>query len=82
MLKNRKGEFSMKKVFQLDELDCANCAAKMERAISALPGVQSVSVNFMRQKLTLQAEEGEFEQVLDAAQKAISRIEPDCRVIR
>ena len=72
----------MKKVFQLEELDCANCAAKMERAISALPGVQSASVNFMRQKLTLQAEEGEFEQVLDAVQKAISRIEPDCRVIR
>lgn len=45
----------MKKVFKLKDLDCANCAAKMENAILKLDGVENASVNFMTQKLTLEA---------------------------
>lgn len=72
----------MKKVFKLQDLECANCAAKMEAAISKLPGVQKAAVNFMTQKLTLEAEEADLPRILDEAEKAIRKIEPDCRLIR
>ena len=51
----------MKKVFKLVDLDCANCAAKMERAIAQLDGVQSVTVSFLAQKLTLEADDARFD---------------------
>lgn len=72
----------MKKVFALQDLDCANCAAKMETAISKLPGVQKVTVNFMTQKLTLEIDDADFSHVLDEVEKAIRKVEPDCRLIR
>jgi len=72
----------MKKVFKLQDLDCANCAAKMEKAISALPGVTNARVNFMTQKLTLEAADADFEHLVDEAAKAIRKIEPDCILIR
>jgi len=72
----------MKKVFKMQDLDCANCAAKMEQAISKIPGVQKASMNFMTQKLTLEAEEADFPRILDEAQKAIRKVEPDCCIIR
>jgi len=72
----------MKKVFKLQDLDCANCAAKMEAAIAKLPGVQKVSINFMTQKMTLEAEEEAFPHLLDEAAKAIRKVEPDCVLIR
>ena len=71
----------MKKTFRLEDLDCANCAAKMENAIRKLDGVKSVTVSFLAQKLTLEAEDGVFEDVVKAAVKCIRRVEPDCRVI-
>lgn len=72
----------MKKVFRLRELDCANCAAKMEAAIQKIAGVESASVNFMTQKLTLQAADADFERVLSEAEKAIRRVEPDCAIVK
>lgn len=71
----------MKKTFQLEDLDCANCAAKMERKISKIKGVDSVEVSFMAQKMTLEAEDAKFDEVLDQAVKTIAKVEPDCRVI-
>ena len=71
----------MKKVFQLEELDCANCAAKMEAAIQALAGVERATVSFMTQKLTLEAPEETFDAVVKQAQKCIRKIEPDCRIL-
>ena len=71
----------MKKIFKLEDLDCAHCAAKMERAINKLEGVESASVNFFAQKLVLEAEEENFDEILRNAQKAISKIEPDCRIL-
>ena len=71
----------MKKVFELEELDCANCAAKMEAAINKIEGVTSATVSFMTQKLTIEADEKDFDKILKAAQKAIKKIEPDCRII-
>ena len=69
----------MKKKFAC-EIDCANCAAKVEEAIAQLDGVDSVKVNFMMQKFTLEADEARFDQVLAAAIAAGRRIEPDFSV--
>ena len=72
----------MKKAYKLQDLDCANCAAKMEAAIKKIDGVQYATVNFMLQKLTLEAEDSRFEDILKQAEKAIKRVEPDCRIVR
>jgi len=73
----------MKKVFKMQDLECANCAAKMEAAIAKLPGVESASMSFMTQKLTLETAEGaDMNAILDEAEKIVKRIEPDCRIIR
>jgi copper chaperone CopZ len=71
----------MKKVFKLEELDCAHCAAKMQDAIAKIDGVNSVSINFLMQKMTLDADDAVFEDVLKKAQKAIKKVEPDCRIV-
>ena len=71
----------MKKVFKMQDLECANCAAKMEQAISKIDGVISVSVNFMTQKLTIEADEGDMDGIVKEAAKICKKIEPDCRII-
>lgn len=71
----------MKRVYRLEELDCANCAAKMEAAIRKIPGVNSATINFFCQKLTIDAEDGAFDGVLQQAARAVRKIEPDCRII-
>ena len=71
----------MKKVFKLEDLDCANCAAKMEAAINKLPGVTKATVSFMTQKLSIEADDAVFDEVVQAAVKCIAKVEPDCRVI-
>ena len=71
----------MKKTFKLEDLDCANCAAKMENAIKKLDGVKDATVSFMTQKMTLEAEDERFDEVVKAAVKCIAKVEPDCRVI-
>lgn len=72
----------MKKVFKLRDLDCANCAAKMEAAIQKIHGVENATVNFMTQKLTIEAADSDFEQVLSEAERAIRRVEPGCALIK
>lgn len=72
----------MKKVFKMQDLDCANCAAKMEAAISRIPGVQKAVMNFMTQKLTIEAEEADFDRIMDEAQKQVSKVDRDCSIIR
>ena len=71
----------MKKTFKLDELDCANCGAKMETAIKKIEGVNDCSVSFMTQKLTLDADDDKFEDVLAQAVKICRKIEPDCKIV-
>ena len=70
----------MKKVFKLDEVDCANCAAKIETAIKELPGVKNASVSFMAQKLLLEADDDKFDAVLKDAVKAAKKVEPDFEI--
>ena len=71
----------MRKKFALEDLCCANCAAKMEYAIQKLDGVNEANINFMAQKLTIDADDTRFEQVLEDVKKVISKIEPDCTLI-
>lgn len=71
----------MKKTFNLENLDCANCAAKIEIALKNIDGVQGASVSFMSQKLVLKADESNFAQVLKLAKQTIAKIEPDCEII-
>lgn len=71
----------MKKTFKLEDLDCANCAAKMEAAIKKLDGVTDASVSFILQRMTIEAADDRFDQVMKDVIKAIKRVEPDCRVL-
>ncbi len=71
----------MKKTFKLEDLDCANCAAKMENAIKKLDGVTNASVSFIMQKMTIEAADDRFDQVMKDVIKTIKKVEPDCRVI-
>ena len=71
----------MKKVFKLEELDCAHCAAKMQAAIAKIDGVQAVSINFLMQKMTLEADDAAFDEIVKKAQKAIKKIEPNCKIV-
>jgi len=72
----------MKKRYAIEDLCCANCAAKMEENIRKLDGVISANVNFLTQKLTLEAEEEHFDAILDQAEAIIRKIEPDCVLVR
>lgn len=72
----------MKKTFVLADLDCANCAAKIENAVREIEGVISVSVSFMSGKLVLEAEEEYFEEILDAAEKLIAQVDSDVTLVR
>lgn len=71
----------MKKIFRMIDLDCANCAAKMERAIQNIDGVTSATVSFMTQKLTLEADDARFDQIVKEAVKACKKVEPDCEIV-
>lgn len=72
----------MKKRFQLTHLDCANCAAKMERAIQKLDGVHEATISFMTQKLALDADDDRFEEILKKVEEAIRKVDPDCTIRR
>lgn len=72
----------MKKVFRLNDLDCANCAAKMERAIAKIEGVEKVSVSFLTQRLSIEADEGLFDGIMERVEKACKKVEPSCSIVR
>lgn len=68
----------MKKKFKLTDLDCANCAAKMEDAIKKLDGVNDASVSFMMQKMTIDADDARFEEIMKEVVEVCKKVEPDC----
>ena len=72
----------MKKKFTLTDLDCANCAAKMEDAINRIDGVTAATVSFIQQRLTIEAEEERFEEIMDEVSRVCKRVEPDCTIER
>ena len=70
----------MKKTFKLIDLDCANCAAKMENNIKKIDGVADATVSFMAQKLLLEADDDKFDAVLKDAVKTAKKVEPDFEI--
>lgn len=72
----------MRKTYELEELDCANCAAKMEAAINKLPGVEKATITFMTSRLSLVVPEGtDMNALLPLVQKEISRVDAACKVV-
>ena len=70
----------MKKTYKI-EVDCANCANKMEEAANKTPGIQSAVVNFMTQKMTVEFAEGaDIPAVMKQVQKNCRRVEDDCEI--
>ncbi len=72
----------MTKKFKMQDLDCANCAAKMEMLIKKIPGVEDASMNFMMQKLTLTAPDDRFEEIVREAQKVCTKVDDGCLILR
>ena len=72
----------MKKSYNLIDLDCANCAAKMEKNIKKIDGVNDATVSFLAQKLILDADDDRFEEILALAQKACENVDAGCRIVR
>ncbi|MBO5073171.1 MAG: cation transporter [Eubacterium sp.] len=71
----------MKKKFKLQDLDCANCAAKMEDAIKKIKGVNDASVSFMTQKMMVDAEDEKFDDIMNEVVRVCEKVEPDCRIL-
>ena len=73
-------DITMKKTYKI-EVDCANCARKMENTTNATEGVKAAVVNFMTQKMEVEFEEGADEKaVMQEVFKACRKIEPDCEI--
>lgn len=72
----------MKKIYKMENLDCANCAAKMEAAISKIDGVESCSISFMAQKMTLNCDENKLDDILTLAQNAVKKVDRACKIIK
>ena len=68
----------MKKRFKLTDLDCANCSAKMETAIKKIDGVSDASVSFLTQKMTIDADEARFDDIMRQVVAVCKKVEPDC----
>ena len=71
----------MKKKFKLQDLDCANCAQKMEDAIKKIEGVSDASVNFMMQKMTIDADDDKFDDIMKQVVDTCRKVEPDCVIL-
>ena len=72
----------MKKKFKLTDLDCANCAAKMEEAIKKIEGVKDANVSFMMQKMTIETDDDRFDQIMEQVVEVCRKVEPDCVINR
>lgn len=71
----------MKKKFKMIDLECANCAAKMEIAIKKIPGVIDASISFMTQKLSVEAQDEQFDEIMQQVVAACKKVEPDCKIL-
>ena len=72
----------MKRVYKLEGLDCADCAAKLERKLAAKEGITSANINFMTLKCTLEAEAEKMNEIIEKAMEIIKVEEPDVEVKR
>ena len=72
----------MKKVFRLEGLDCAHCAAKIEERVTKLEGVKSVVINFMTTKMTLESVDENIGDIVEKVKKLINEVEPDVNMVK
>ena len=70
----------MKKTYKI-EVDCANCAAKMEQAAAGVSGVANATVSFMTQKMTIEADDGRFDEIMKEVVSVCRKVEPDCVIL-
>ena len=70
----------MKVKAKLHDLCCANCAAKIEEKIARLDGVESVTVNFLTEKLIMNADESKLSEIKAQIEKIVHKIEPDVEI--
>ena len=71
----------MKKIFKIEELDCANCAAKMESGIKKIEGIVNATVSFMTQRLTVEfADDYDIDSVMKNVVSVCKKVEPDCSI--
>lgn len=70
----------MRKTYTLDEIDCANCAAKLESAINKVSGVNKATVNFFAQKLIVDIDDDKFDNVIKEVFAVCKKMEPDCEI--
>ena len=76
----KKGKPAMKKTYKID-VDCANCANKMEQAARQTAGVANPTVNFMTLKMIVEFEEGQDPKaVMEQVRKNCKKVESDCEV--
>jgi len=67
----------MKKSYKID-VDCANCAAKMERAVAKIPGVKSVSISFLTQKISVETDGDSLDDIMKEAARVCKKVERGC----
>ena len=72
----------MEKAFRIDGIDCANCAAKIEKAVRKIDGVQNASVSFFAQKLILEADDARWDAIVEEVCRTVQRVDADCTVRR
>ena len=72
----------MKRVYKLEGLDCADCAAKLERKLAAIEGITSANINFMTLKCTVEAEAEKMNEIIEKAMEIIKVEQPDVEVKR
>ncbi len=70
----------MKSKFKVKGLDCANCAAELERAIKKLDGIESANISFMTQKMEVEYDETKKEEIMKNVKKVIKKEEPDVTI--
>jgi cation transport ATPase len=72
----------MRKTFKLEDLDCANCAAKMQEAIKKLPEIENANVNFLSQKMVIEAADTvDWSALMKEVVAVCNKVEPDCRIL-
>ena len=71
----------MKKTFKMTDVDCANCARKMQEAICKLDGVSSCTISFLTQKMTIEADDARFDEIVKQAVKCVKKVDSDAGVV-
>ena len=69
----------MKKTVKI-VIDCANCAAELERALEKIEGVNEVSINFMTQKMIIDIDDNNYQEIVKKIEKTKRKVEPDCEI--